>query len=46
MVLEVVRVVLLLTAGTLLAGGAAYGGVEELYALEEVGWQTYPPNSH
>jgi len=33
---EAVRIVLILAAGTLLAGGAASGGIEELYAIEEV----------
>ena len=34
--LEGLRVLVLLASGTLLAGGAAHGGVEELYALEAV----------
>lgn len=36
MVLEVTRILLLLSAGILLGGGASYGGAEELYALEHV----------
>ena len=36
MLLEVIRIVLLLSAGILLGGGASYGGNEELFALEQV----------
>lgn len=36
MLLELTRCVLLLASGAILAGGATYGGVEELLALEHV----------
>ena len=36
MLLELVRILIFFMAGTLLAGGAAYGGVEELFSLEQV----------
>eukprot|EP00324_Dicrateria_rotunda_P009492 CAMPEP_0206174938 /NCGR_PEP_ID=MMETSP1474-20131121/53573_1 /ASSEMBLY_ACC=CAM_ASM_001110 /TAXON_ID=97495 /ORGANISM="Imantonia sp., Strain RCC918" /LENGTH=76 /DNA_ID=CAMNT_0053584855 /DNA_START=33 /DNA_END=260 /DNA_ORIENTATION=- len=36
MTLELMRILLLMSAAALLAGGQAFGGVEELFAINEV----------